>query len=275
MPAALVPTKSEEDLAAAMMAIDSMSLEELEAKFGGSSEAPSGVVARQKSDDEAFAEAMMALDQDNGVLFDAMQSALATLDLEIERHLLPPLDLHHSSERQQKQQKQRSLRKRLTGALKPTRQPSSLTALVHVTAAPASTRHEHPQKLAEKTKVQLVCEELIETEKRYGRALRLLQVHFASKLSGANASEWLPNLASLVDLSKTLEERMATAAEQHKDAALARGEPSAETQPNQKRLLKPSCANAPSCCYANVILVVWDADCTWSPLQKRSPKCVH
>jgi hypothetical protein len=55
---------------------------------GGSS----STLPKTKSEEELFAEAIMALDANNGALFDSVQAALATgsSDLEIERHLLPP-----------------------------------------------------------------------------------------------------------------------------------------------------------------------------------------
>ena len=52
----------------------------------------SSTLPETKSEEELFAEAIMALDANNGALFDSVQAALATgsSDLEIERHLLPP-----------------------------------------------------------------------------------------------------------------------------------------------------------------------------------------
>ena len=51
----------------------------------------SSTLPETKSEEELFAEAIMALDANNGALFDSVQAALAgSSDLEIERHLLPP-----------------------------------------------------------------------------------------------------------------------------------------------------------------------------------------
>ena len=75
---------------------------------------------------------------------------------------------------------------------------------------------------AQHARLQRVCEELVETERRYHRDLSRLQAHFASRLEPARQRSLLPNLESFVMLSDALHTRMADAASRHSATALAR-----------------------------------------------------
>ena len=223
----LVATRSELDLADAMRAVDEMTLEELEAcdentidpEIPRSNSATSGggsSTMQQFHDltpeELAFAQAMMALDADNGALYDAMQAALEQSDAEIAERLLPS---------PRKQRTRTRMRRGLLG--RPPARNSSLVLLVPAPLSPAKRRSSKVLLPADskKTKLQLVCEELVATETRHGKSLTLLQQHFASRLSAAQSLELLPNLASLIDLSSMLHDGMAEAVKTHCDSALA------------------------------------------------------
>lgn len=188
MKAAVAPlkaTKSEIEFAKAMMAVDAMTLDELDAWCAQ---------------------------------YNSIMAALEESDQKIQSSLLPA-EQQAAASREPSQRSPWGLIKRASSGAK---RQNSLVAIDTIPRPISRRRSSEDLRKQEESnsKLQLVCEELIDTEVRYGRSIALLQTHFGARLP-SSLKGFLPNLASLVDLSAQMQEGMVAAASAHRDAALA------------------------------------------------------
>jgi hypothetical protein len=126
-------------------------------------------------EEREFARAMQALDE-NPDLFHVLCNAIDASDDLIAQKLLPPI-------RENTRPRGGGLISRVTSRMssRSRRRRDGATPVVSVAGASAgSPARSTPAAIAEEAdELQLVCEELIETERKYGRNLGLVQEHFA------------------------------------------------------------------------------------------------